>query len=59
MSIVRLWGMRVPMVLLSMLILPPDDYRGIFWAMMISNFVILFYGEYLKKQIKFDVQVRL
>jgi putative MATE family efflux protein len=59
MSIVRLWGMRVPLVFLSMLLLPPDDYRGIFWAMMISNFVILFYGEYLKKNIKFDVQVRL
>lgn len=59
MSLFRLWGMRIPMIFILMLILPPDDYRGIFWAMMISNFVILFYGHYLKKGIKYELQVRL
>ena len=59
MSLLRLWGIRIPIVILAMLILPKDDYRGIFWAMMISNFVILFYGHYLKKGIKYELQVRL
>ncbi|HOI84484.1 MAG TPA: MATE family efflux transporter [Acholeplasmataceae bacterium] len=58
-SMVRLWGMRIPMIFLSLWLLPPDDYRGIFWAMMISNAVILFYGHYLKKGIKYELQVRL
>ena len=58
-SSLRLWGLRIPMVFLSMWLLPSDDYRGIFWAMIISNFIILFYGEYLRKHIKFEIQVRL
>ena len=32
MSLLRLWGMRIPMVIILMFILPKDDYRGIFWA---------------------------
>jgi len=59
MSLLRLWGLRIPMIFIAMLVLPPDDYRGIFYAMMISNFIILFYGHYLKKGIKYELQVRL
>ena len=59
MSLLRLWGMRIPMIFIAMLILEPTDYRGIFYAMMISNFIILFYGHYLKKGIKYELQVRL
>lgn len=59
MSLLRLWGMRIPMIFIFMLILSPGDYRGVFYAMMISNFIILFYGHYLKKGIKYELQVRL
>jgi putative MATE family efflux protein len=59
MAMVRLWGIRIPIILLGLWLLPKDDYRGIYWAMMISNFLILFYGNYLMKGIKYDVRVRL
>ena len=59
MAMVRLWGIRIPIILLSIWLLPEDDYQGIYWAMLLSNFLILFYGNYLIKGIKFDVQVRL
>jgi hypothetical protein len=51
--------MRIPMVFIFMYFLPADDYSGFFYAMIISNFVILFYGHYLKKSINYEVQVRL
>jgi putative MATE family efflux protein len=59
MASLRLWGLRIPIVLLSLWLLPSDDYRGIFWAMMISNVLILFYGHYLKKGISYEMQVRI
>jgi len=59
MSLVRLWGMRIPLVFLFMYLLPPSDYRGIYYAMLISNFLILFYGHYLKKSIRYELQVRI
>jgi len=59
MASARLWGMRIPMVFIFMYFLPADDYSGFFYAMIISNFVILFYGHYLKKSINYEVQVRL
>jgi putative MATE family efflux protein len=59
MAMARLWGMRIPLVFLFMYLLPSNDYRGIFWAMMISNLLILPYGHYLKKSINYEVQVRL
>jgi putative MATE family efflux protein len=60
MASLRLWGMRIPMVLaFKYLILAPDDYSGMWYAMIISNFIILFYGHYLKKSIRYEVQVRL
>jgi len=59
MSMVRLWAIRVPLVLILMWILPKEMYQGIFYAMMISNLAIVFYGFYLEKQINYEVQVRL
>lgn len=59
MSMVRLWFIRVPLVLILMWILPKEMYQGIFYAMMISNIAIVFYGHYLEKQINYEVQVRL
>ncbi len=59
MAMLRLWGIRVPLVLLAVFLLPKDDYRGVFWAMMISNIVIIFYGHHLKKNINYEVQVKL
>jgi len=59
MSMVRLWLIRVPLVLILMWILPKEMYQGIFYAMMISNIAIVFYGHYLEKQINYEVQVRL
>ena len=59
MSMVRLWLIRVPLVLILMWVLPKEMYQGIFYAMMISNIAIVFYGHYLEKQINYEVQVRL
>lgn len=59
MSMARLWGIRIPLIILFMIIFDPNDYRGIWYAMIISNFIILFYGHYLKKQINYEVQVRI
>lgn len=59
MSMVRLWLIRVPLVLILMWVLPQEMYQGIFYAMMISNIAIVFYGHYLEKQINYEVQVRL
>jgi putative MATE family efflux protein len=59
MSMVRLWFIRVPLVLILMWVLPKEMYQGIFYAMMISNIAIVFYGHYLEKQINYEVQVRL
>jgi len=59
MSMVRLWAIRVPLVLIFMWVLPKEMYQGIFYAMMISNIAIVFYGFYLEKQINYEVQVRL
>jgi len=55
----RLWGMRIPMIFIFMAIFDKQDYSGIWYAMIISNFLILFYGHYLKKGITYEVQVRL
>jgi putative MATE family efflux protein len=55
----RLWGMRIPMIFLFMAIFDKSDYSGIWYAMIISNFLILFYGHSLKKSINYEVQVRL
>jgi putative MATE family efflux protein len=59
MALLRLWGMRIPLVFLFMFILPPDNYSGIWFAMIISNIAILFYGNHLKQKINYEVQVRL
>jgi len=59
MAMVRLWGIRIPIVILSLFLLPLDNYNGIYFAILFSNFVILFYGHYLKKGINYEVQVRL
>jgi putative MATE family efflux protein len=59
MALLRLWGVRIPLVLIFMYFYPPDDYSGVWYAMFISNIVILFYGHFLKRQIAYDVQVKL
>ena len=58
-SMVRLWFIRIPLVLLFMAILPAGNYQGIFYAMILSNIVIVFYGHHLKNHINYEVQVRL
>jgi Na+-driven multidrug efflux pump len=59
MASLRLWGMRIPMIFIFMALFEKGDYSGIWYAMIISNFLILFYGHYLKKSIRYEVQVRL
>ena len=55
----RLWGMRIPLIFLFMAVFDKDNYSGMWYAMIISNFLILFYGHYLKKEIKYELQVRI
>jgi len=58
-SIIRLWFLRIPMILIFMWILPKDNYSGIWWAMILSNIIILFFGHKLKNEVKFELQVKM
>ena len=46
MNIVRLWGLRVPLSYLLPLVLGLGS-SGIWWAMLISNFLVLLWSLYL------------
>ena len=59
MASLRLWGMRIPLIFLFMAVFDKTNYSGMWYAMIISNFLILFYGHYLKKDIKYELQVRI
>lgn len=59
MGLVRLWGIRIPLLLALMYLLSPDDYSGVWHAMVISNILILFYAYHLKKQINYEVRVTI
>lgn len=57
MSLIRLWLMRIPLVLFFKY-LTNIGYSGIWYAMVISNVVILFVGFYLKGKVSFEKKVK-
>ena len=58
-SLIRLWGFRIPLIILYMLLFKSDGYEGIYIAMMISNILIMPIGFYFEKKINYEIQVRL
>lgn len=56
MTFTRLWILRVPLVLIFKY-LTDVGYAGIWYAMVISNLIILFIGSYLYKKVKFQRKV--
>lgn len=57
MSSVRLWAMRIPLVLFFKY-LTPFGYSGIWYAMAISNLIILGLGYYFYTKVSFEKKVR-
>ena len=55
-SVTRLWGIRVPLILLFVLVFSWGP-SGIWTAMLISNFVIAFIGYYFYKKLTFEPKV--
>lgn len=58
-SLIRLWGLRIPLIFLYMLIFSTGSYEGIYIAMMISNVLIIPIGYYFETKINFEIKVRL
>lgn len=58
MTFTRLWILRVPLVLFFMYA-TNVGYAGIWYAMVISNVLILFLGAYLFSKITFERRVRI
>jgi Na+-driven multidrug efflux pump len=58
-SLLRLWGMRIPLLLLYPLFIPNASYEAMYVTMMISNILIIPIGLYYESKINFDVKVRL
>jgi len=56
-SIIRLWGLRVPLVLFFMYG-TSIGYQGIWYAMAISNVLILGLGHYLFRKVDFQKKVK-
>lgn len=56
MSFTRLWLFRVPLVLIFMY-LTDVGYAGIWYAMILSNILILFVGHFLMKKVTFERKV--
>lgn len=58
-SLIRLWGLRIPLIFLYMIFFKDGGYEGIYIAMMISNMVIIPIGIYFESKINFEIKVRL
>lgn len=56
MTFTRLWILRVPLVLIFKY-LTNVGYAGIWYAMVMSNLIVLFVGSYLYKKVKFQRKV--
>lgn len=56
MTFTRLWILRVPLVLIFKY-LTDVGYAGIWYAMVMSNLIVLFVGSYLYKKVKFQRKV--
>jgi Na+-driven multidrug efflux pump len=58
-SLLRLWGMRIPLLLLYPIVIPNASYEAMYVTMMISNILVIPIGLYYESKINFDVKVRL
>jgi putative MATE family efflux protein len=58
-SLIRLWGMRIPMILLYPLIFINGSYEGIWYAMIVSNLLIIPIGYVLKGKLDYQMKVSM
>ena len=58
-SLLRLWVFRIPLVIILMLIFEEDNYSSIFYALMISNIIVLPFGFYYESKIRYEMQVSI
>ena len=58
-SLLRLWVFRIPLVLFFMVIFEPGNYTGIFYALILSNILVLPFGFYYESKIRYEMQVTL
>ena len=58
-SLLRLWAFRIPLVLLLMLLFEDGNYASIFYALMLSNIMVLPFGFYYESKIRYEMQVTL
>ncbi|MDA0871983.1 MAG: MATE family efflux transporter [Firmicutes bacterium] len=58
-SLLRLWFFRIPLVLILMLVFEEGNYASIFYALMISNIMVLPFGFYFESKIRYEMQVTL
>lgn len=57
MAVIRLWGIRLPLIYLFKTF--TDIGRsGVWYAMVISNFIMIFFGLYLLKKVTFEPLIR-
>lgn len=57
-SVTRLWGLRVPLILLFVYVFNSGP-SGIWTAMLISNFIIAFIGYFFYQKLTFEPKVEL
>ena len=58
-SLLRLWVFRIPLVIILMLIFEEGNYASIFYALMISNIIVLPFGFYYESKIRYEMQVSI
>jgi Na+-driven multidrug efflux pump len=58
-SLLRLWVFRIPLVLILMSVFEEGNYASIFYALMISNIIVLPFGFYFESKIRYEMQVTL
>ena len=58
-SLIRLWGLRIPLLFLYPLVIPNASYEGMYVAMMLSNIIVIPIALYFESKINFEVKVRL
>ena len=58
-SLLRLWVFRIPLVIILMLLFEEGNYASIFYALMISNIIVLPFGFYYESKIRYEMQVSI
>lgn len=57
MAVIRLWGIRLPLIYIFKTF-TDIGRNGVWYAMVISNFIMIFFGLYLLKKVTFEPIIR-